>query len=176
VTPSSAESGTAFDIAVVAVDPYGNVDTNYTGTVTFTSSDPDPGAVLPADYTFQPSDQGIATFPGGVTLITSGDQTITATDTASGINGTAVVTVTTGNAVWQLWGVASLPATPSSTPDQPPTRQAAAEPLAQRPSRLEADSAFALAFRAWHVQDAMFKEIGDPEVEDLAAPLDRGGS
>ena len=92
--PTSASSGAAFDVTVYAVDPYGNIDTNYGGTVTWTTTDGDPNVALPADYTFQPSDQGIVTYPGGVTLITQGDQTITATDTGSGITGSAVVTVT----------------------------------------------------------------------------------
>ena len=92
VAPASAASGVAFDVTVIAVDPYGNTDTNYTGTVTFSTSDPNPGVVLPPDYTFRPSDAGMATFPGGVTLITPGDQTLTATDTESGITGTSTVT------------------------------------------------------------------------------------
>ncbi len=94
VAPASASSGMPFDVTVIAVDPYGNTDTNYQGTVTFSSSDTDPGVILPADYTFQASDAGMATFPGGVTLITVGDQTITATDVDSGITGSATVTVT----------------------------------------------------------------------------------
>jgi hypothetical protein len=49
---------------------------------------------LPADYTFQPSDSGAVTFPNGVTLITPGDETLTVTDTASGITGSATVTIT----------------------------------------------------------------------------------
>jgi hypothetical protein len=69
---------------------------NYTGTIHFTTSDMDPGVVLPPDYTFQASDAGMVTFPGGVTLVTVGDQTLTATDTVSGITGTATVTVTSG--------------------------------------------------------------------------------
>jgi hypothetical protein len=94
--PSSAGSGTAFDVTVYAVDPYYNVDTNYQGTITWTSTDGDSGVVLPADYQFQPTDQGQVTFPGGVTLITSGDQFITVTDTSdSTITGSADVTVTT---------------------------------------------------------------------------------
>ena len=75
------------------VDPYGNTDTHYQGTVTFATSDTDPGVVLPPDYTFQPADAGMATFPGGVTLITPGDRTLTVTDTVSGITGGATVTV-----------------------------------------------------------------------------------
>jgi hypothetical protein len=92
--PSSASSGAAFDVYVYAVDPYNNIDTNYGGTVAFATSDPDPRVVLPANYPFQPSDAGVAYFPGGVTLFTLGNQTLTATDTISGINGSATITVT----------------------------------------------------------------------------------
>jgi hypothetical protein len=89
IAPASATSGTPFDVTVIAVDPYANTDTNYTGTVTFSTSDGDTGVMLPPDDTFQPSDAGMATFPGGVTLITGGDQTLTATDTQSGITAPA---------------------------------------------------------------------------------------
>ena len=90
--PPSTPAGSPFTVTVYAVDPYGNVDTNYGGTVHFTSSDP--AAALPADYMFQPSDGGVAAFT--VTLFTAGDQSVTATDTVSGIMGSATVTVTTG--------------------------------------------------------------------------------
>jgi streptogramin lyase len=93
LAPASATSGAVFDVTVIAVDPFGNTDTNYQGTVHFSTTDPDPGVVLPADYTFQPSDQGQVTFPGGVTLITPGDQTLMVTDTSSGISGSATATV-----------------------------------------------------------------------------------
>ena len=96
--PVSSGSGAAFDATVYAVDPYGNVDTNYGGTVTWTSTDGDPGVVLPADYAFQPSDQGVVTYASGAgngfTLITPGDQLIIPTDTVSGITGSADVFVT----------------------------------------------------------------------------------
>jgi hypothetical protein len=92
--PANVPSGTPFDVTLTALDPYGNTDVHYVGTVTWTTTDPDPGVQLPADYTFQASDQGQVTFPGGVVLITPGDQTITATDTADGtISGSATVTV-----------------------------------------------------------------------------------
>jgi hypothetical protein len=91
--PASVPSGTAFDLKVTAADPYGNIDVNYQGTVTFSTSDTDPGIALPADYTFTADDHGVHTFPGAVTLSTPGDQTITVTDTASGM--TRTVTVTT---------------------------------------------------------------------------------
>jgi hypothetical protein len=91
--PANAVSGTPFDVMLTALDPYANVDMNYAGTVTWTSSDTDPGVILPADYTFQATDNGKVTFPGGVTLITLGNQTLTAADTLSGISGNASVTV-----------------------------------------------------------------------------------
>jgi hypothetical protein len=91
--PASVSAGTPFDITVTAVDPYGNKAVNYQGTVTFSTSDTDPGIVLPADYTFTAADAGVHTFPGGTTLITPGNQTITATDTASGMTRTVTVTV-----------------------------------------------------------------------------------
>jgi autotransporter-associated beta strand protein len=98
--PASATSGVPFDITVTALDPGNNTDTVYTGTVTFSSSDTDPSVVLPTDYTFTAADGGVHTFTdtglGETTLITPGDQSITATDTASGITGMATVTVTPG--------------------------------------------------------------------------------
>jgi sugar lactone lactonase YvrE len=91
--PANVPPGTPFDITVTALDPYGNTAVNYQGTVTFSTSDTDSGIVLPADYTFTVADAGVHTFTGGVTLITSGAQTITATDTASGMTRTVTVTV-----------------------------------------------------------------------------------
>jgi hypothetical protein len=89
--PKTATSGTAFDITVVAEDTFGNLVSGYRGTVTFGSSDG--SASLPGDYTFLPSlDHGKHTF--SVTLITTGSQTITATDTVHNtIKGTATVKV-----------------------------------------------------------------------------------
>jgi sugar lactone lactonase YvrE len=91
--PANAVSGTPFDVMLTALDPYVNVDLNYAGTVTWTSSDADPGLLLPPDYPFQPTDNGMVTFAAGVILITLGNQTLTATDTVSGITGSATVTV-----------------------------------------------------------------------------------
>lgn len=92
--PSVTISGTPFDVTLTALDPYGNVDTNYTGTTSWSCSDTDPGVILPADYTFQTSDNGTHTFTA--TLLTSGDQTLTATDTVSGMTGSATITVGPG--------------------------------------------------------------------------------
>ena len=88
--------GTPFDVTVTALDPNGNADVTYQGTVTFSTFDPDSGVVLPADYTFTTGggDNGVHTFSRGVTLITVGNQTLTATDTVSGM--TISVTITVG--------------------------------------------------------------------------------
>lgn len=94
MAPAMAVAGTPFDVTVTALDPYNNTDTTYLGTVTFTSTDPDPGVLLPASYTFLAADNGRHAFTAGVTLITPGDQMLTATDTVTGITGTAIVTVT----------------------------------------------------------------------------------
>jgi probable HAF family extracellular repeat protein len=76
--PSSARAGTAFSITVTAYDLYGNVATDYRGTVHFKSSDT--GATLSADYTFTMADAGIHIFTG-LKLRRKGMQTITLTDT-----------------------------------------------------------------------------------------------
>jgi streptogramin lyase len=125
VAPAGATSGVAFDVTVIAEDLYGNTDMNYTGTIHFTTSDMDPGVMLPPDYAFQASDAGMVTFAAGVTLITLGDQSLTATDTTSGITGTATVTVTSGAAygtggfganpaLWQQPQSSAVPAGPTS--------------------------------------------------------------
>jgi DNA-binding beta-propeller fold protein YncE len=88
-----------FDITLTAVDLYGNVDITYQGTLTFSTTDPDSGVVLPADYTFltgDGGDNGVHTFSAGVMLVTLGDQTLTGSDTVSGITGSITITVGPG--------------------------------------------------------------------------------
>jgi hypothetical protein len=99
--PDTVQSGVPFDVIVTAVDPFNQVAVGYTGTVTFTTSDPDPGVVLPADYTFTLDDGGVHTFTdtglGETTLITPGDQMLTVMDTAdTTITGSATITVNSG--------------------------------------------------------------------------------
>ncbi len=95
--PAHATSGMPFDVTVTALDANGQTAVGYVGTVTFSSSDVDPGVLAPTDYTFTAADNGVHTFPGGFTLVTVGDQTLTATDTADQtITGTATVTVDPG--------------------------------------------------------------------------------
>ena len=86
--PAIATAGAAFDITVAAKDIYGNTVSGYAGTVHFMSSDTYAG--LPSDYTFVGNDNGSHTFTVGVTLETTGTQTVTATDTVtSSITGTS---------------------------------------------------------------------------------------
>jgi hypothetical protein len=75
--PSPTTAGAPGGVFVTAMDPFGNVATGYRGTVHLTSSDGQ--AVLEADHTFTPSDNGRYGF--GVILETAGTQSITATDT-----------------------------------------------------------------------------------------------
>jgi len=78
--PTNVAAGAPVQVTVTAVDQNGYTLPAYIGTVHFTSSDP--AAVLPANYSFKPSDNGVHTFT--VTLNTLGAQSITATDTAMG--------------------------------------------------------------------------------------------
>jgi hypothetical protein len=79
--PTSITANEPFDVTVTALDAYGHTAVGYLGTVTFSSVDTDPGIVLPPDYTFAAGDDGVHTFVGGFTLVTLGDQTVTAVDT-----------------------------------------------------------------------------------------------
>ena len=84
----STVAGTGFHITVTALDGSGSTDTNYAGTVHFTSSDGQP--ILPPDSTLT---NGVGTF--AVTLKTVGTQTIVATDMVTpSITGSASVGVT----------------------------------------------------------------------------------
>ena len=76
-------SGAANIFTVTAYDASGNVETGYTGTVQFSSSDPN--AALPASYTFTAADAGQHTF--SLVFDTVGSQSISATDTTDGLYG-----------------------------------------------------------------------------------------
>jgi hypothetical protein len=80
-------AGTSVLVGITAQDASGNRILNYSGTVHFTSTDAK--AVLPPDTTL---DNGTGTFT--VTFNTTGTQTVSATDLATGVTGTsASVTV-----------------------------------------------------------------------------------
>jgi uncharacterized repeat protein (TIGR03803 family) len=87
----STTAGAPQQVTVTVLNADLTTDTGYTGTIHFTSSDSH--AALPADYTFQSSDQGVHTFTA--TLYTAGSQSITGTDTSNNLlSNTLGVTVT----------------------------------------------------------------------------------
>jgi hypothetical protein len=91
--PAMATAGMPFDVTVKAVDAFGQVALGYTGTVTFSTDDPN--GTVPDDYTFTAADAGSHTFRGGVTLYVDGSR-ITVRDT--------VVATLTGSLVIPLRG------------------------------------------------------------------------
>jgi hypothetical protein len=72
---TSVTVGSAQTFTITTRDAYGNLATNYTGTVGFSSSDP--SANLPVGYTFTSTDQGAHAF--SVKFNTSGTQSLTIT-------------------------------------------------------------------------------------------------
>jgi hypothetical protein len=84
--PSPITVGIPGSFTVTALDASNNVATGYTGTVHFSSTDPQ--ATLPGDYQFTPADAGTHTFTA--TLRTPAQQSIAATDLATGFMGIQV--------------------------------------------------------------------------------------
>jgi hypothetical protein len=76
--PATVTAGVPFDMTVTAEDTFGQVAVGYTGKVHFSSSDGQ--GSLPADYSFTAADGGTHTFTSGVTLKTTGAQSVTASD------------------------------------------------------------------------------------------------
>jgi len=86
--PAAVNANTPFSISVTAIDQWNNVVTGYRGMIYFTSTDT--LASLPADYTFQASDNGVHFFTNQVVMQTAGIQTVSATDSVQpSINGTS---------------------------------------------------------------------------------------
>jgi hypothetical protein len=81
--PSVVTSGTPFGITVRAEDAYGNAACCYTGTVSFTSSDPI--AFVPAPSRFSTSDGSSKSF-GGLVLRATGQQTLSVNDDAGHVD------------------------------------------------------------------------------------------
>ncbi len=90
LTSAASSVGTPFVLTVTARNPTTGTHKAFAGTVHFTSTDS--SAVLPADYIFQPSDQGVHVF--NVTLNTVG-KSVTATETVNPLI-TGTVTPATG--------------------------------------------------------------------------------
>jgi hypothetical protein len=102
--PGITSSGVGFDFTVKAEDDFGNIITGYTGTVSFSSSDP--SAVLPNSFAFTAADAGVHTF--SAILSTSGPQSITVTDPTNHLVGVQEMKVVAGGVFFldgnhQLW-------------------------------------------------------------------------
>ncbi|HJV08709.1 MAG TPA: hypothetical protein VJ653_03485, partial [Acidimicrobiales bacterium] len=74
-------AGDALNLRVRVRNERGDIDTGFRGTIHFTSTDP--GATLPADYTFTAADNGDHTFTNGLRYATPGNQSVSAADTAT---------------------------------------------------------------------------------------------
>lgn len=89
--PSTATAGSPITVTVTAMAE-GTRDRIFNVNVHFSSSDS--SAILPIDYAFTAADAGSHTFTNGVTFMTPGTQSITATATvAHSITGSADVAV-----------------------------------------------------------------------------------
>jgi hypothetical protein len=91
--PASEVAGTPGTVTVTVQDASDNTVTNYTGTIQFTSSDAQ--AILPANYTFLLTDNGVKTFTNAVQLRTVGTHSITAANTITGSQSGITVTPST---------------------------------------------------------------------------------
>jgi Ca2+-binding RTX toxin-like protein len=97
--PATITAGQSFTITVSAVNGLGVIDSQFPDTIHFSSNDPH--AVLPADYTFQPGDNGSKTF--AITLLTAGNHGLTITDvTRPAITATGAGTLVTAAAASNL--------------------------------------------------------------------------
>jgi len=85
-------------VVVVALDASNHAVAGFTGTVHFTSTDG--SAILPDDYTFQANEHGSHVF--AVTFVTTGQQSVTATDGA--LTGSATVNVKARPRFVPPWG------------------------------------------------------------------------
>ena len=102
---TTVTAGTISSFTVTIYSPSGQVDTGYTGTIRFTSTDP--AAVLPGSYTFTAANAGMHTFSGA--LKAAGGQSITATDTANSKITGAELGITVQPAAARLLTVAGFP-------------------------------------------------------------------
>lgn len=96
VPPTVTAAGAPFGLYAAAIDAGNSRDTEYIGTIFFTSTDP--LATLPPSYTFVPANEGGVSL--SAILRTPGMQTITVHDSAGNLlPGTLVMTVTGPGAV-----------------------------------------------------------------------------
>jgi S-adenosylmethionine hydrolase len=109
---NTAAAGSSLTVTVTALDAFGNVATNYNGTVSFFSTDPT--AILPSSSTLTPSlsalSSGVGTF--SVVFQTPGTQTLTvAANSGVGVQATTGPIAVSGTAA-----PAPVPSTPAPVP------------------------------------------------------------
>ncbi|OGS56763.1 MAG: hypothetical protein A3K60_03770 [Euryarchaeota archaeon RBG_19FT_COMBO_56_21] len=83
--PMNAMSRIPFSMRVTVYDQFGNVFSNYTGQVHFTTTDAGGSVMIPADYTFVVGDAGTHLFDDGFVLETIGMQDIVVVDMADAV-------------------------------------------------------------------------------------------
>ena len=111
----SVTAGAAVGFTVLPRDAFGNLGSDFQGTVEFASTDPQ--ASLPDAYTFSSADGGTKSFPGGFVPRTAGLQTMEAFDAASGaIRGGFSVRVRHG--ALSSFDIVTPPVQPPATPFQ----------------------------------------------------------
>jgi hypothetical protein len=89
--PKEVGSGKTFDAVITAYDAKNNTKTDYTGTITITSTDAN--ATYPKNYTFKLADKGVAKI--SVTYRTLGNQTLTIKDAVAKVEKTSEKTLVT---------------------------------------------------------------------------------
>ena len=95
VAASKIKAGSTLSMTVFAYDISGRIDSEYTGTVSFSSTDDK--AILPDAYTFSTADNGYNIFT--LKMKTAGIQTVTVEDETNGLTATATVNVVAGSLV-----------------------------------------------------------------------------
>ncbi len=92
---SPTAAGTPRTVTVTAKDSFNNTDTSFTGSIVFSSTDPQ--ATLPSSYTFVGGDNGTHTFTNQVNLKTVGTQTVLVDAEELGVSGSQTgISVTPG--------------------------------------------------------------------------------
>jgi hypothetical protein len=126
VAPANAVAGRPFDVTVTAMDEFGNVVTDYTGTINLNATDlPD---APPVPFTFEPGDNGVHTFT--VTLNAEGLQGLRVADSSnSELRGGIAVMVNPG----RVGRTASLPEFSVKTAPEPKAHVSRPSTAAQRP-------------------------------------------
>ena len=94
VAASRIKAGSSLSITVFAYDGSGRLDSDYTGTVSFSSTDSK--AILPDEYTFSETDDGYRIFT--LKLKTAGRQSVTVKDNM-GLSATSLINVEAGTLV-----------------------------------------------------------------------------